>query len=309
MGALTSRQHAGVEEVDVPAHAVYRYPPKSGERRPAAGRGGAGPGGRDRAPPSPQRVLGARGAEGRARPAPGGPGGRGARACGSEGRVPGSPPSLRDPLLRGLKAGAARWASDTGTCARPGPGPASRPRRGTGAGSNRLSGGPGGWGAHQAGLVAAGGRTCAQCRRRRRFPRGCRRRGASTDPCGVRGRGDGPGWAGPLPGSQGPAWDRDVGMGWARGPGAGTQDGGKGRSPHKAPVAWAPGGRRVWPAKGEAGPQLERPPVLSCWCTSGSALSLAFLPPGLEGTPAPIFPAAQALTLARCQPGTGMKAC
>lgn len=31
MGALTSRQNAGVEEVDIPANSVYRYPPKSGE--------------------------------------------------------------------------------------------------------------------------------------------------------------------------------------------------------------------------------------------------------------------------------------
>ncbi|XP_074870986.1 E3 ubiquitin ligase RNF157 isoform X2 [Carettochelys insculpta] len=30
MGALASRQNAGVEEVDIPAHSVYRYPPKSG---------------------------------------------------------------------------------------------------------------------------------------------------------------------------------------------------------------------------------------------------------------------------------------
>ncbi|KAM8787308.1 E3 ubiquitin ligase RNF157 isoform 1-T1 [Rhynchonycteris naso] len=30
MGALTSRQHAGVEEVDIPSNSVYRYPPKSG---------------------------------------------------------------------------------------------------------------------------------------------------------------------------------------------------------------------------------------------------------------------------------------
>ncbi|XP_069608172.1 E3 ubiquitin ligase RNF157 isoform X1 [Ranitomeya imitator] len=30
MGALTSRQHAGVEEVDMPSNSVYRYPPKSG---------------------------------------------------------------------------------------------------------------------------------------------------------------------------------------------------------------------------------------------------------------------------------------
>uniref|UniRef100_A0A8B9F9C0 E3 ubiquitin-protein ligase n=1 Tax=Amazona collaria TaxID=241587 RepID=A0A8B9F9C0_9PSIT len=30
MGALTSRQNAGVEEVDVPANSVYRYPPRSG---------------------------------------------------------------------------------------------------------------------------------------------------------------------------------------------------------------------------------------------------------------------------------------
>lgn len=39
MGALTSRQHAGVEEVDIPSNFVYRYPPKSGEDRArAAGR-------------------------------------------------------------------------------------------------------------------------------------------------------------------------------------------------------------------------------------------------------------------------------
>ena len=36
MGALTSRQNAGVEEVDIPTNSVYRYPPKSGKR------GGAG---------------------------------------------------------------------------------------------------------------------------------------------------------------------------------------------------------------------------------------------------------------------------
>ncbi|XP_073462261.1 E3 ubiquitin ligase RNF157 isoform X2 [Aquarana catesbeiana] len=30
MGALTSRQHAGVEEVDMPSNSIYRYPPKSG---------------------------------------------------------------------------------------------------------------------------------------------------------------------------------------------------------------------------------------------------------------------------------------
>nr|XP_043870490.1 E3 ubiquitin ligase RNF157 isoform X2 [Solea senegalensis] len=30
MGALTSRQNIGVEEVDIPSNAVYRYPPKSG---------------------------------------------------------------------------------------------------------------------------------------------------------------------------------------------------------------------------------------------------------------------------------------
>uniref|UniRef100_A0A8C0H1K4 E3 ubiquitin-protein ligase n=1 Tax=Chelonoidis abingdonii TaxID=106734 RepID=A0A8C0H1K4_CHEAB len=30
MGALTSRQNAGVEEVDIPSNSVYRYPPKSG---------------------------------------------------------------------------------------------------------------------------------------------------------------------------------------------------------------------------------------------------------------------------------------
>lgn len=37
MGALTSRQNAGVEEVDVPANSVYRYPPKSGKRGGGAG--------------------------------------------------------------------------------------------------------------------------------------------------------------------------------------------------------------------------------------------------------------------------------
>ncbi|KAL2101795.1 hypothetical protein ACEWY4_003556 [Coilia grayii] len=30
MGALTSRQNAGVEEVDIPSNSVYRYPPKTG---------------------------------------------------------------------------------------------------------------------------------------------------------------------------------------------------------------------------------------------------------------------------------------
>uniref|UniRef100_A0AAQ5YNM7 Uncharacterized protein n=1 Tax=Amphiprion ocellaris TaxID=80972 RepID=A0AAQ5YNM7_AMPOC len=30
MGALTSRQNIGVEEVDIPSNSVYRYPPKSG---------------------------------------------------------------------------------------------------------------------------------------------------------------------------------------------------------------------------------------------------------------------------------------
>ncbi|KAL4648110.1 RING finger protein 157 isoform X1 [Arapaima gigas] len=30
MGSLTSRQNAGVEEVDIPSNSVYRYPPKSG---------------------------------------------------------------------------------------------------------------------------------------------------------------------------------------------------------------------------------------------------------------------------------------
>ena len=39
MGALTSRQHAGGEEVDIPSNSVYRYPPKSGEREPGL-RGG-----------------------------------------------------------------------------------------------------------------------------------------------------------------------------------------------------------------------------------------------------------------------------
>lgn len=40
MGALTSRQHAGVEEVDIPSNSVYRYPPKSGEGRARALRAG-----------------------------------------------------------------------------------------------------------------------------------------------------------------------------------------------------------------------------------------------------------------------------
>lgn len=31
MGALTSRQNIGVEEVDIPSSSVYRYPPKSGK--------------------------------------------------------------------------------------------------------------------------------------------------------------------------------------------------------------------------------------------------------------------------------------
>lgn len=33
MGALTSRQNIGVEEVDIPSNSVYRYPPKSGKSR------------------------------------------------------------------------------------------------------------------------------------------------------------------------------------------------------------------------------------------------------------------------------------
>lgn len=31
MGALTSRQHAGVEEVDVVSNHAYKYPPRSGK--------------------------------------------------------------------------------------------------------------------------------------------------------------------------------------------------------------------------------------------------------------------------------------
>ena len=30
MGALTSRQHAGVEEVDIVSNHAYKYPPRSG---------------------------------------------------------------------------------------------------------------------------------------------------------------------------------------------------------------------------------------------------------------------------------------
>lgn len=54
MGALTSRQHAGVEEVDIPSNSVYRYPPKSGEGAARAGEevatllGGGSGGARDR---------------------------------------------------------------------------------------------------------------------------------------------------------------------------------------------------------------------------------------------------------------------
>lgn len=44
MGALTSRQHAGVEEVDIPSNSVYRYPPKSGEGRARAAGSGGGEG-------------------------------------------------------------------------------------------------------------------------------------------------------------------------------------------------------------------------------------------------------------------------
>lgn len=46
MGALTSRQNAGVEEVDVPANSVYRYPPKSGEPPGVSRPGAAGGEGR-----------------------------------------------------------------------------------------------------------------------------------------------------------------------------------------------------------------------------------------------------------------------
>lgn len=31
MGALTSRQHAGVEEADVVSNHAYKYPPRSGK--------------------------------------------------------------------------------------------------------------------------------------------------------------------------------------------------------------------------------------------------------------------------------------
>lgn len=61
MGALTSRQHAGVEEVDIPSNSVYRYPPKSGEGRARARRG---PGGGEAA----RRMLRASGAAVRAAP-------------------------------------------------------------------------------------------------------------------------------------------------------------------------------------------------------------------------------------------------
>lgn len=30
MGAITSRQHAGVEEVDIVSNHAYKYPPRSG---------------------------------------------------------------------------------------------------------------------------------------------------------------------------------------------------------------------------------------------------------------------------------------
>jgi hypothetical protein len=33
MGALTSRQHAGVEEVDIVSNHAYKYPPRSGMSR------------------------------------------------------------------------------------------------------------------------------------------------------------------------------------------------------------------------------------------------------------------------------------
>lgn len=32
MGAITSRQHAGVEEVDVVSNHAYKYPPRSGKQ-------------------------------------------------------------------------------------------------------------------------------------------------------------------------------------------------------------------------------------------------------------------------------------
>lgn len=50
MGALTSRQNAGVEEVDVPANSVYRYPPKSGEPPGGPASLGEGKRGASRAP-------------------------------------------------------------------------------------------------------------------------------------------------------------------------------------------------------------------------------------------------------------------
>lgn len=60
MGALTSRQHAGVEEVDIPSNSVYRYPPKSGEGRARAAGSGGGEGERHGGGPGGPRVgLGA----------------------------------------------------------------------------------------------------------------------------------------------------------------------------------------------------------------------------------------------------------
>lgn len=60
MGALTSRQHAGVEEVDIPSNSVYRYPPKSGEGRARAAGPGGGEGERHGGGPGGPRVgLGA----------------------------------------------------------------------------------------------------------------------------------------------------------------------------------------------------------------------------------------------------------
>ena len=52
MGALTSRQNIGVEEVDIPSNSVYRYPPKSGKspdnRSLLWGQGGEGGWGEER---------------------------------------------------------------------------------------------------------------------------------------------------------------------------------------------------------------------------------------------------------------------
>ena len=134
MGALTSRQHAGVEEVDIPSNSVYRYPPKSGEGATRAGDegatllgGGSGIRGAERSR-SPQSDLGGR---------------EGGRAAGVQGCWRGlggvaAGASRRPEDLRGLRSGCPV----TETCARGTAAPEGRGALGAGASAGRSAQSP-----------------------------------------------------------------------------------------------------------------------------------------------------------------------